>query len=130
MEDNGYDSNQSRSIDWGVVPCGLEEVMAVCISLRHSREDSTRQTTGSVRRDSRVSAQRTLDSYGAGSARSRRAKNLSFPITRPADFESHREWVACRGKERIRIAEAYVAEELAKAVVWAAADEKAIHTGI
>ena len=30
---SGSDSDQSGSVDWGVIPCGLEEVMAVRIAL-------------------------------------------------------------------------------------------------
>ncbi|KAE8790240.1 hypothetical protein D1007_35579 [Hordeum vulgare] len=37
------------------------------------------------------------------------------PSNGPTDFESHRERAACHGKERIRIAEAYLPEEMAEA---------------
>ncbi|KAE8785392.1 Phytosulfokines 5 [Hordeum vulgare] len=67
----------------------------------------------------------------AGSSTSRRA----YPSTGPVDFESHRERAARRGKERIRIAEAYLVKEMteAKAADAAArvtAEEEAIHVRI
>ncbi|KAE8801850.1 hypothetical protein D1007_22477 [Hordeum vulgare] len=57
------------------------------------------------------------------------------PSTWPTDFESHRERAARRGKERIRIVEAYLAEEMteadaADAAKRAAAQEEAIHACI
>ena len=86
--------------------------MAVRIALRRSREDSARPTEGSVQRDSIASAQHALGSSRAGSSRSRRPENLSFPITGRADYESHRERTVRRGKERIRAAEARIAAEM------------------
>ncbi|KAE8819607.1 E3 ubiquitin-protein ligase XB3 [Hordeum vulgare] len=130
MEHSGSDSDQSRSVDWGVIPCGLEEAMAVHIALRRSHEDSARPTVGSVRGDCIASAQRALESSGVGPSRSRRQENLSFPITDSADCESHREWVARRGK-RIMAAEARIMEEMMRAeavdvAARAAEEEEAI----
>ncbi|KAE8777839.1 B3 domain-containing protein [Hordeum vulgare] len=71
MASSRSDSDQSRSIDWGVIPFGVEEAMAVQIALRRFREDSSTPTAGSVRRDSIASAQRALCFYGAGSHRER-----------------------------------------------------------
>ena len=127
-------SGQTGSVDWGVIPCGLEEAMAVRIALRRSREDSARPTDGSVRRDSIASAHRALGSSGAGSSRSR-PEHLSFPITGRADYESHRERAARRGKERIRAAEARIAAEMAAAeaadaAARVAAEEEAIRARI
>ena len=108
--------------------------MAVRIALRRSREDSARPTDGSVRRDAIASAHRALGSSGAGSSRSR-PEHLSFPITGRADYESHRERAARRGKERIRAAEARIAAEMAAAeaadaAARAAAEEEAIRACI
>ena len=135
MAGSGSDSDQSGSVDWGVIPCGLEEAMAVRIALRRSREDSARPTDGSVRRDAIASAHRALGSSGAGSSRSRQPEHLSFPITGRAEYESHRERAARRGKERIRAAEARIAAEMAAAeaadeVAGAVAEEEAIHARI
>ena len=134
MAGSGSDSDQSGSVDWGVIPCGLEEAMAVRIALRRSREDSARPTDGSVRRDAIASAHRALGSSGAGSSRSR-PEHLSFPITGRAEYESHRERAARRGKERIRAAEARIAAEMAAAeaadaAARAAAEEEAIRARI
>ncbi|KAE8794935.1 Phytosulfokines 5 [Hordeum vulgare] len=57
------------------------------------------------------------------------------PSTEPADFESHQERVVRHGKERIRIAVAYLTEEMseaepADAVAWVATEEEAIHARI
>ena len=109
--------------------------MAVRIALRRSREDSARPTDGSVRRDAIASAHRALGSSGAGSSRSRQPEHLSFPITGRADYESHRERAARRGKERIRAAEARIAAEMAAAeaadaAARAAAEEEAIRARI
>ncbi|EMS59786.1 E3 ubiquitin-protein ligase XB3 [Triticum urartu] len=95
--------------------CAIEEAMSVHIALRRSREDSARPTDGSVRRDSIVSAQRALGSSETGSSRSQQSENLSFPITGRADYESHRERAARRGKEMIRAAEARITAEMAAA---------------
>jgi hypothetical protein len=135
MAGSGSDSDQSGSVDWGVIPCGLEEAMAVRIALRRSREDSARPTDGSVRRDSIASAECALRSSGAGSSQSRRPENLSFPITGRTDYESHRERIDRRGKERIRAAEARIAAEMAAAeaadaAARAAAEEEAIRARI
>ena len=68
------DDEQYRSIDCGVVPCGLEEAMVVRIALPRSREDGTRPTAGSVWREAIAiaSAHWALRSSGAGSLRSSR----------------------------------------------------------
>lgn len=57
------------------------------------------------------------------------------PSTGPAAFESHWEWAARHGKERIRVAEAYLAEEMAEAeaadaAARAAAEEETIRARI
>ncbi|KAE8778774.1 Pyrophosphate-energized vacuolar membrane proton pump [Hordeum vulgare] len=57
------------------------------------------------------------------------------PTTGPEDFESHRERAARRGKERIRIVEAYLVEEMAEAeaadvAARAAVEEEAIRARI
>ncbi|KAE8806441.1 E3 ubiquitin-protein ligase XB3 [Hordeum vulgare] len=102
--------------------------MAVRIALHHSREDNARPEAGTVCRDSIVSAQWALGSF-EGSSRSRRVD--------PEAFESHRERAAHRGKERIRIAEAFRAKEMteakaevADAAVRATAVEKVIRARI
>ncbi|KAE8802441.1 E3 ubiquitin-protein ligase XB3 [Hordeum vulgare] len=117
----------SGFVDSGVVLCGVEEVMAVRIALRCSREDSARLTEGSVCRESIAFVQRAIGSSGAGSSMCRRVD----PSTGPADYESHRELAARRGKERIRISEAYLAKEMteaeaADAAARAATEEEAI----
>ncbi|KAE8820692.1 E3 ubiquitin-protein ligase XB3 [Hordeum vulgare] len=86
---------------------------------------------GSVRRDSIASTRRVLGFSWAGSSKSRRAD----PSTRPMDFKSHQEWAARHGKERIRIVEAYLVEEMAEADVAdaaerAAAEEEAIRARV
>ncbi|KAE8796205.1 E3 ubiquitin-protein ligase XB3 [Hordeum vulgare] len=88
--------------------------MAVRIALCRTREDSVQSTGVCVNFDSIGSAQRALGSSRAGSFMSRRAD----PSIGPADFESRRERAARRGKERIRIDEAYLVEEMAKAEDW------------
>jgi hypothetical protein len=113
MAGGGSDSGQSGSVDCGVTPCGLEEVMVVRIALLRSREDSTRPMDGFVRHDSIVSAQRALGSSGARSSRSRQPKNLSFLITGRADYGSHRERAAHHEKGNIRAAEAHIAAKMA-----------------
>jgi hypothetical protein len=131
MAGSRSDSNQSGSVDWGVIPCGLEEAMAVRIALRRFREDNARPTDGSIWRDSVASAQRALGSSGDGSLPSQQSENLSFPITGRADYESQWERAAHRGKEKLRDAEApTTATEAADATTWAAAEEEAIHTRI
>ncbi|KAE8819704.1 hypothetical protein D1007_02364 [Hordeum vulgare] len=57
------------------------------------------------------------------------------PSAGPTDFESHQERAARRGKERIRIAEAYLAEEMgeeeaADAAMRAITEEEAIRAHI
>ncbi|KAE8800571.1 Pyrophosphate-energized vacuolar membrane proton pump [Hordeum vulgare] len=55
------------------------------------------------------------------------------PLAGPADFESHRERSSRHGKERIRIAEAYLTEEMteaADAAARASAQEEAIRARI
>ncbi|KAE8812487.1 Pyrophosphate-energized vacuolar membrane proton pump [Hordeum vulgare] len=54
-----------------------------------------------------------LGSSGAGSSRSRRPKNISFPIIGLTDCASHRERAVHRGKERIMVAKARIVEEMA-----------------
>ncbi|KAE8769809.1 E3 ubiquitin-protein ligase XB3 [Hordeum vulgare] len=132
MEGNESDFDQSGSVDWGVIPCALEEAIAVCIAL-HRSQDNARSTTGFVLHDSIASAQRTLGSSGDGSSRFRGSESLSFPITAPIDYESNWERAARRGKERIRVVKARIAEEMAatEAAVGeaqAAEEEEAIHT--
>ncbi|XBI59984.1 hypothetical protein VPH35_040958 [Triticum aestivum] len=85
MAGSGSDSDQSGSLEWGVIPCGLEEAMAVRIALRRSREDSARPTDRSPCSDTIASAHRALESSSAGSSRSRQPEHLSFPITGWAD---------------------------------------------
>ncbi|KAE8821515.1 E3 ubiquitin-protein ligase XB3 [Hordeum vulgare] len=97
MEDNKSDFDQSGSINWGVIPCGLEEAMSVRIALHHSPEDIARPMAGYARRDSISPAQRALGSIGAGSSRPRLPENLSFPITGP-DCVSHEKRPACVGR--------------------------------
>ena len=80
-----------------------------------SREDIARPTDKIVQCDSIASAQRTLGSSGVGSSRSRQPKNLFSPIIGRADYESHRERAARRGKERIRATEARIEAEMAAA---------------
>ncbi|KAE8816175.1 E3 ubiquitin-protein ligase XB3 [Hordeum vulgare] len=122
---------QSESVDSGVIPCGIEEAMAVRIVLHCSREDSARSMTGSVRRDSISLAQRTIGSSGAVSSRSPWPKNLSFLITSLANYESHLERAIRRGKERIRATKASITEEMATmepadVTTWAIVEEEAI----
>ena len=107
----------------------------VCIALRRSQEGSARPVDGSVHQDSVASAQRALWSSGAGSSRSRQQEPLSFLITGRADYESHRERAARRGKERIRADEARIAAEtaaveVADAAARAAAKEEAISAAL
>ncbi|KAE8794534.1 E3 ubiquitin-protein ligase XB3 [Hordeum vulgare] len=109
------DSDQSGSIDQGVIPYYLEESMAARITLHCSCKDSVRPTAGSVRRDSITSAQWALESSGAGSSRFRWPENLSFLVIGLTNCDSHRERSARRGKERIMAIEARIAEEM-----WAA----------
>ncbi|KAE8769419.1 Pyrophosphate-energized vacuolar membrane proton pump [Hordeum vulgare] len=55
------------------------------------------------------------------------------PLNGPTDFESHRERAVCHGKERIRIVEAYLAEEMAEVVdatARATTEEEAIRAHI
>ena len=109
--------------------------MTVRIALRRSLEDNARPTDGSVRRDTIASAHQALRSSCAGSSRPRLPEHLSFPITGRADYESHRERAARRGKGRIRAFEARIvaemaAEEAADAAAQRAAEEEAIRTRI
>ena len=104
--------------------------MAVRIALRRSREDSARPMAGSVWRDSIASVHRALGSFGAGSSRSREPSNLPFHITGPAECESHRDWCARHGKERMRadkarLATGMAAAEAADTAARAAAEERA-----
>ena len=57
MAGSGSDSDQSGSVDWDVIPYGLEEAMSIRIALRRSREDNARPMAGSVQHDFIVSAQ-------------------------------------------------------------------------
>ena len=82
--------------------------MSIRIALRRSREDSARPTVEFVHHDAIASAHQALGP--------RQPEHLSFPITSRADYESHRERAACRGKERIRAAEAYITTAVADAV--------------
>ncbi|KAE8779134.1 E3 ubiquitin-protein ligase XB3 [Hordeum vulgare] len=71
----------------------------------------------------------------AGSSQSHRPENIIFPITGPVDYESHREWASRCGKERIRIAEAHIMEEMtvteaADTAARTAAEGEAIHARI
>ena len=105
--------------------------MAVHIALHRSWEDSARPTDGSVLRDTIASAHRALKSSDAGSSQSR-SEHLSFPITGRAEYESHQERAARRGKERIRAVEACIVVEIAAAdaAAQAAAEEEAIRARI
>ncbi|KAE8778127.1 E3 ubiquitin-protein ligase XB3 [Hordeum vulgare] len=129
-----FDFDQSGSIDWGVIPSGLEEAMTVRITLCRSCEDSARPTVRFVRRGSIASAQRALGSSRAGSSRSGWSKNLAFPITGPPDYDSHSERVARREKERIRVAKARITDKLtveaAHVAARAAVEEEAIQAHI
>ncbi|KAE8768222.1 Pyrophosphate-energized vacuolar membrane proton pump [Hordeum vulgare] len=126
------DSDQSESVDCGVIPRGLEVAMVVHIALRCSREDNARSTTGSVWRDSITGL--ALGSFRAGSSQDRWHSDLSFPDSGLAEFESHLD--RCPSwKERISAAEARLvadmaATEAADAAVRAAAKEEAIHVRI
>ena len=102
--------------------------MAVHIALCCSWEDNARPKDESVRRDAIASTYWVLGSSGAGSLRSWQPEHLSFPITGRADYESHRDQCACRGKERIRAAEARLAADMATA--RADAEEEAIRARI
>ena len=85
MSDSVSESDLSGSVDWGVIPCGLEEAMAVRIALRRSREESSRPRDGSVHREALALAHPALGSGTAGSSRSRQPEHRSFPITGPTD---------------------------------------------
>lgn len=129
MAGSGSDSDQFGSFDWGVVPCGLEEAMAVRIALHRSKEDSARSADRSVRRDAIASTHQALGSAGAGFSRSR-PEYLSFPITGRTEYESHEKRAARRGKERIRTVKARIAVRAADAAAQAAAEEEAIRACI
>ncbi|KAE8802631.1 hypothetical protein D1007_21667 [Hordeum vulgare] len=78
-----------------------------------------------------ASAQRALGFSRVGSSMSK----LPDPSIGPGDFESHGKRAVRRGKERIRIVEAYLAEEMAEADAadvgaQEVAEEEAIHARI
>ncbi|KAE8770845.1 E3 ubiquitin-protein ligase XB3 [Hordeum vulgare] len=105
--------------------------MSIRIALYRSREDIAWPTAGSVFRDFIASAQWAL---GSSAVRSSRFW-WTDPSTGLADFESHRERVARRGKEMIRVAQDYLTKEMAEAkaadaAARAAAEEEAIRACI
>ena len=114
MAGSGFDDDHYRFVDWGVVPCGLKEAMAVRIALRRSREDSAQPMAGSVQCESITSAHRTLGSSASRSSREPVHWSMSPTGTDvPAD-----------GKERMRVADAHMAPaEVADAAAHAAAEE-------
>ncbi|KAE8790280.1 hypothetical protein D1007_35427 [Hordeum vulgare] len=124
MADSGSNSDQSGSFDWRVIRYRLEEAMAFCIALRRSWEDNAPPTIGYVWHDSIASAQWSLGSFVAGSAR--QPSNLPFPSSVGAEHESH--WDRCgrHRKERIRASKARLIAEMTTAeAAQADADEEA-----
>lgn len=62
---NGYESDNSRSIDWDLVPCRDKEELVVRLALRQSLEETQAPQSESLRRESIASAQVWLGTGGS-----------------------------------------------------------------
>nr|XP_040256569.1 spidroin-1-like [Aegilops tauschii subsp. strangulata] len=93
MPGSGFDSDDCRSVVWGVLPCVPEEAMAV----RRSREECVRPMLKFVCHETIVTAQLALGSGGAGSSRSVYDTLRSAARGVGAGSQNAGQWGAIRG---------------------------------